>query len=154
MDARVAKITREIQASDPQLFAVREANGMISIYRKYTRYDVFDWEDGAKLFHSRPDKHHVLSLTHNWTVHGRPVPWGICPILAKLRAMDLWHRDIGQELLKEYDKRKASDERDFKNNTESFLLDFRRQFAKTFDGINTSTMEKIDKRRIHDGNYK
>lgn len=114
-------------------------------------FDVFDY-NGTKILASRPQPQPVMDLTDNWNIGGTPVEWGIEPILARLKAIDIASNPtLFEDMMKGYEKLAESKERDFTNNVESFLLDFRRQFAKTFNDINTSTMEKIDKRRLYDG---
>jgi len=111
------------------------------------------------IYRQRRDKtsppHYVFSLTDNWTLTGKPVEWGSEPILARLKAMDLWNSGVGlEEMFEHNDKVELSKERARKNNIESFLLDFRRQFAKTFDGVNTANLKKIDKRKEQENGYR
>ena len=137
----VSKITRLVKTYDPDLRAQCLMFPRIDIYRQ------------------RRDKtsppYYVFSLTDNWTLTGKPVEWGSEPILARLKAMDLWNNGIGLEQAIEHNtKLEESKERDRKNSIESFLLDFRRQFAKTFDGVNTANLKKIDKRKEIENGYR
>lgn len=140
--SRVRSLTKSLQAHDSQLFCEKDySTGIISVYRKRTRYFTCGWTEGS-LTYSHPDKFHIFSLTHNWKPDGTPVEWGTLPVLARIKAMDLWNRDIASDLIHSYEKRKASDKRNQSNNIESFLYDFRSQFAKATDGINTSNLSK------------
>lgn len=97
-----------------------------------------------------PDRY-VCSLTHNWKIGGEPVEWGVEAIKVKLKAMDM-ASDGGQEFISEvlasYEKDYVSKQRDRKNTMESFLYDYRSEFAKATNHINTGTLEKTDKRRL------
>lgn len=121
---------------DKYLFAKREMNGAIHIHRK-------DPNNSAAPYHM------VFALTDNWNARGKPRDWGLEVILARLRAMDLWRDETEVERInKQFEKTEQENERDLKNNIESFLKEFRRQFARATDGINTSTLEKKDRRAL------
>lgn len=148
---REQTITKALRRYDDKLCAAKDDFGVISLYRNSTTYDIFDWE-GQKLYVSRPFRHYIMSLTHNWNIRGNPVDWGLEPIMARIKAMDLWQNDrMAIDLEAEHEKVDKSKERDFSNTVESFLYDFRSQFAKATDGINTSTLAKLDKRRLENG---
>lgn len=130
---RVTQITKAVKRYDRGLYAkrVREPFGCISIYRK---------DNGGHSF--------VFSLTKNWTFKTDPVDWGIEPILARLKAMDLWTVETAfDRIAKDEEKIKEAKARNLHNNVESFLTEFRGQFAKTFSNVNTSLMNKIDRRK-------
>lgn len=135
MDGRVKEVNRIVRGYDSQLFAQRERNGAIHVYRR-TR-------NSADPFHP------VFCLTDNWNATGKPREWGLEVIRERLRAMDLWKNEtVVDELEKDAEKSAQSAERDLKNNVESFLKEFRRQFARATDGINTGTLDKrVDLRR-------
>ena len=149
--ARERTITKALKRYDEKLYATKDKNGVITIHRASTTYDVFDWE-GGKLYVTRPFGHHIMSLTHNWQVTGTPVDWGLEPVLCRIKAMDLWNNDrVVEQLMADHEKVDKSKARDFSNTVESFLYDFRSQFAKATDGINTGTLAKLDKRRLENG---
>lgn len=86
---------------------------------------------------------------------GRPAPWGLLPIINRLKAIDLWNNpDYLDEMERNNDKVDEGKKRDFRNTVESFMKDYRPVFAKAFNGVNTSTLKKIDKRREQDGRLK
>lgn len=146
---RAERITRAIQEHDGQLFAKREGE-VIHIFRKWKKYVPIWLDEASYILHARPDRHLIFSLTDNWTVHGSPVDWGIEPIIARLKAMDLWGRsDFMDEWFKERERIEQSKRRDFRNNVESFMYDFRDQFKKATKDINTANLEKIDRRKKH-----
>lgn len=151
---RAERITAEIQSQDRLLYCERDREGKLCIYRKSTRLEDYRLNDGSLLRFARPAPHFVFALTHDWKTTGEPKDWGIEPIKARLKAIDLWQRDLAEEIIQQEEKHLESVARDRRNSTESFLLDFRKQFAKTFDGINTSNMAKKDRRRFMDKTVK
>lgn len=147
---RAERITQEIKLHDRLLYCERREEGKLCIFREGKRVETYHMDCGSVLHFVRPTPHFVFALTDNWKMDGKPVEWGILPIMNRLRANDLWHRDMASEIITNEENFKRSITRERQNTIESFLLDFRRQFAKTFDGVNTSTMEKKDSRWLGD----
>lgn len=151
---REYQITRAIQGYDPKLYAVKGYEDRIDILRKGYRYETYD-VDGVLLTVPVEEPHRVISLTDTWGALGKPVEWGIEPILAKIQACDLWKRDVGGEVIANREKQKEDQDRKRKNDIEGFLIDNRRMFAKAFDGINTSSLDKkVDRRYLDDKKLK
>jgi len=150
------RLTKALKRYDPQLYArrvdtlKRDKSGefmsqtQMHVFRKSARYEVMSFEDGHILY-SRPQGQFVFALTDNWVSKGDPRPWGIEPVMARLKALDLWNRgvDIFDEIEKEDEKDEESSKRDLKNNTESFLYDFASEFRKATGQINTSNLKNI-----------
>ena len=135
MDSRVREVNRVVKGYDKCLVAQRERNGAIHIYRRNPN--------------PADPLHFVMALTDTWTARGIPREWGLTVVEARLMAHDLWKNEtIVDRLEKEMQKRDESLERDRKNSIEAFLYDFRRQFARATDGINTSSLSKVDKRAL------
>lgn len=133
MDSRTKEVNRVVSQYDKYLFAKRENNGAVHIYRRTLR--------------PADPYHFIMAVTDNWSVHGTPRDWGLEVIIARLTAHDLWKNEtILDRLEKEEAKIEESKERYLKNNVESFLYDFRRQFARATNEINTSSLEKLDPR--------
>lgn len=133
-------VNRIVKQYDRCLYAQQERNGATHIYRR-----------SATNSHL---PHFVFALTDTWGATGKPRDWGLEVVVNRLKAIDIWNgRDIAGELIKEHEKIDASSKRQFSNTIESFMLDFRRQFAKATNEINTSTLEKIDTRRKGDLKY-
>lgn len=95
-----------------------------------------------------------MALTHNWQKAGTPVDWGLEPISARLREMDLHNRDIASELIRGYEKDDSLRDKRRRSKDEDFLREFRPQFARAFNDVNTSGLRKIDKRRLRDKKIK
>lgn len=139
MDGRVREINRLIKRYDGALFCKRVGReGMIAVYRGELR---------------DPVSHQlVFALSDDWSMKGTPREWGLEVILSRLQAIDIW-KGSGETVFDRLDKQfrlaDASKERDVRNNIESFLYDFRRQFARATDSINTGSMDKTDSRARH-----
>ncbi len=146
---RAHQITKAVQGYDRELYARNGYGDRIDIFRQVYRYETYDMGE-FKLTRSIEEPYRVISLTDSWTPWGTPVEWGIEPILAKLQSIDLWKRDVGGEVIASNEKRKASQDRSRKNDLEGFLSDNHRVFAKAFDGVNTSTLDKRVDRRYRD----
>ncbi len=115
---------------DSELYAQESKAGRIDIYRRSK--------------HNDSPPHFLFALTDDWTAKGTPVPWGIEPLLNRIKAMDLWRDDTFVERwIKNHEKEVESQDRARRNSIESFLYDFRRQFARATNDVNTSTLEKV-----------
>jgi hypothetical protein len=149
---RENRITKEIKLLDHKLFCEKDRLGVFHVMREGFRHESYEFGEDVIRF-LIPDPKHIVSLTHNWSISGEPVEWGLEPLIKKLREIDGWNEDAPVNHLREgMERDHESKARDRQNEAESFLKDFRKQFAKTFDDVNTSNMEKIDKRRKH-GNH-
>lgn len=146
---RERQITRAIQGYDPKLYAVKGYEDRIDIFRKTFRLEKYDM-DGWTLIVPKDEPYRVISLTDTWNAWGKAVDWGIEPILAKLQACDLWKRDIAKDVNETNKKLEESKERSTRNNLESFLIDNRRKLAKSWNDINTSSLDKRVDRRYRD----
>lgn len=134
MDGRVKEVNRVVRAYDYMLFAQRERNGAIHIYRRTVN--------------SADPMHFVFALTENWSASSQPIEWGLEVVVARLRAMDLWKDETEVDRVERMQQgRDESRDRARRNNVESFLHDFRKQFARATDGINTSGL-KTDRRAL------
>lgn len=92
--------------------------------------------------------HYIMSLTDTWTIKGKPVRWGIEPIQSRLRAIDHWNRvGMFEDINRQNEKAIQDQDNNFSNNTESFLYEFRKEFAKATNDINTGTLDKKTDRR-------
>ncbi len=91
----------------------------------------------------------VMSLTHDWSSSGQPVLWGIEVVLLRLRQINESENSNLAEIRKRREEAERSEKRAFKSNIENGLHEQRREFAKAFNDINTSTLDKKkDKRRL------
>lgn len=143
---RTERISRVVKTYDPLLYCEKSGDGKLCIYRKSKRIETY-FIDGQSIQFVRPAPFFVCALTHNWKMDGRPVDWGIEPILARLNAIDLWKRDLAEESIKNELAGYEAKDREFSNSVESFLYEFRSQFAKTFNDVNTASMAKKDLRK-------
>lgn len=130
---RVNEITRAVKSYDPCLYAQESKQGRIDLYRKN--------RSGME------PPHFLFSLTDTWQPTGRPVDWGVEPLLNRIRAMDLWRDDqFVEKWIAQKEKMDESRDRDRRNSVEAFLYDFKGQFQKATNDINTSTLEKVHRK--------
>lgn len=151
---RADRITREIQMLDRDLYCEKDGRGVHHIMRRGFTQDSYEMNNAVIRF-ILPMPRHITSLTNNWSVSGHGVDWGLEPIIKKLREIDGHNsKSIVNQLEKQMEHMDQDKKRDMKNKTEDFLYDFHGKFKSTFSDVNTSNMQKIDKRRIKDGNRK
>lgn len=132
MEGRIRYLNRVLKGHDSLLFVQEVAAGRLDVYRKSSYGD--------------HPPYLIFSLTDSWQLSGRPVEWGVDVIINRIKAHDLWRDEtIIDKLEAEHEEVKRSEKRARQNSVESFLLDFRRQFAKATDGINTGTLNKTYK---------
>lgn len=152
-DAKTRSLTRALKKYDSDLFADR-SDDLIGVYRRTIHWQSYDYL-GALLHFSRPSLDPVLFLTDNWKINGRPVEWGIEPIMDRIRELDCWNKDrFYEEFVAERERLSNNKKRAFKNEVKARAADMRKDFAKAVNDINTSSLGKVDKRRIKDGNCK
>lgn len=150
---RAEAITRAVKTYDRELYCERNKEGKLCIFRKSIRWESFQLEDNVVLRVARPAPHLVFTLTDNWRPQGRPVNWGVLPILAHLRECDLHNRDIVSELEKQDDKHREACARESRNQAEAFASEFRSDFKKAFADVNTSNFKKVERKRKDEEKY-
>ena len=151
---RAIKITRELKRYDRELYCGENKEGILCVFRRGYNYLKYDLGNDETLIAPSFSPHFVFALTDNWRTNGKPKDWGLEPLLARIRALDIWQRDIVSEILEQNDKDDLSRKRDQANSMESFLYDFRSQFKKTFSNVNTANMSKKDRRAKDELNLK
>jgi hypothetical protein len=101
------------------------------------------------IFRDAQTDSYVMSLTDNWSQSGNPVPWGIEPVLMRVRQINEAENGNMSEVRKQRERNAESSKRDVRNNIEAGLKENRRAFADAFKDTNTSILDKkYDKRRI------
>lgn len=126
----IHELNRALKSYDSCLYAKITHPPRVDIYRK------------SAMACNPP--HYIFSLTEDFKQSSPPVWMGIDVVLNRIKAIDIWRDDsIREKILQDQEKAIESKERDRRNSIESFLYDFRRQFAKATDGVNTSTLNKI-----------
>lgn len=147
MDERLRQINRTVKAYDPTLFATRKASGMVLILRRGTRLLASDYNQSEpEIAHLNPQ--FIFALTHNWKVDGQPIELGMEPLMQELRSRDGWNDpNIFRDMKKRQDRNKADLDRTQRNEIRARAADLRRDFALATNDINTSTLEKVDRRR-------
>lgn len=130
MESKLKSLNRALKSYDPELYAQVTRLPRIDVYRK-------------SKFNCNPPNY-IFSLTEDWSTKSNPVPWSTDIVINRLKAHDLWNQpDFMNNYIEGLKKDEEIKTKRRMSSTEDFLRDFRRQFAKAFDGINTSTMKKL-----------
>lgn len=157
MQNRLATITREVKKYDRELYADLLPSGIPAVFRKTVRYEtyVLDESEKSTLVVLKESPHLVFPLTDNWSVKGHMVDWGIEPILARLKAMDLWNNEsFMDDLINSYEKAEEGRAKEKRNDIESFFYEMHGQFKKDWKDINTATINKKDRRIVDEKRIK
>lgn len=140
---KVRRYTKIVSRYDRRLFAVN-AGTHIQIHRQADRLD--------QTFLGSPMTQYILALTDTWKPDGQSAEWGELPLLAQLKSMDRWVNPIDlDEMRKQRDAEKSDKQRMRGNEIAARAADLRKDFARVTNDINTSTLEKVDKRRMKNG---
>lgn len=140
---RVKKITTAVQGYDSKLYCGMTREGKPCIFRKSNRWEAYDLGNNNTLLVSQPSPHLIMALTHDWSINGETVEWGILPILKKLQESDNAKRNVTEEWIADHNKEKQSDENARRNNMESFArYEFMGAFKKDCKDINTANLKK------------
>lgn len=154
MDSKLRQVSRLLKRYDSDLFPKRFKDGALGIMRKERTFDFYQFDRPTKfnLWFARDYDALVVAVTDTWLDSGTPVDWGIEPLLEEIQKLDGW-RDDGDydRFCIERDNNKRNKERAFKNDMRARAADLRREFAKSVNDVNTSSLEKIEKRRKYDG---
>lgn len=150
---RVQRLTKAVRKIDPDLYVIRIPTGMLQVHRRSDRLRASDYGQRESLNPAWMNPKFILALTHNWTLKGYPVDWGIEPVMQKLRDMDAWSHDVYSEVVSERESRDYWEKRSNLNEFKAAASEARSGFAKALNDVNTSTMEMVDgRRRIENGN--
>jgi hypothetical protein len=146
MDTKLRQVSSLLKRYDSDLFPRRYLDGTLGIMRKRRDYDFYRFnQEKFVLWFARDWEDLVLPCTDNWIETGRPVDWGIEPILSQIQKSDAW-RDDGDydRFVKSRDQIKQNKQIAFKNNVRALAADCRKEFAKATNDINTSSLDKGD----------
>lgn len=150
MSGRVRRINEVVSQYDRKLFA-QAAGEKVLILRRGDRLEASDFNQSAPDL-ARLNPQLVLALTHNWKVDGKPVEWGLEPLMHQLKSMDSWaDPDMYRNMVKKRERDQAEEERALKNDIRARAADMRKEFARATNDVNTASLEKLDRRRMKDG---
>lgn len=151
IDSRTKYITKVVSRYDRELYAKRNRDGILCVFRKGKRAEELYRDDDMAILGYVDSPSFVLALTDNWKTSGKPRDWGALLVEKKLKDMDAW---ADPELLDKFDKQNEKvDEirkKDFRNNTEAWVSDNKRMFQKAFSEINTANLSKREIRKEND----
>lgn len=147
-DSYTKFINRIIKIHDDKLYAERDSDGVVRVFRRGKRYVPF-FEDGNVVYQTLVDSpHFVFALTDSWKSNGKPVDWGSEVILSRLRFNDLWSNEgLFDKLDKDSERMSESKKRDFMNSAEDFLSDQHSHIKKSWGDIRVANMDKTERRR-------
>lgn len=159
-DSQKAYINRNLKRYGYEYYAARNCNGVLCVYRKHKRMAVAAEWDNFRLIDLIDSPEFVCALTDNWRTNGVPREWGADIVLSRLKDTDLRDDPHLIEKMDEANERvRQTRAKDFRNMTESCLLESKSALQKAFSGINTSTLSKReetkrkrDNRRLLHGN--
>lgn len=153
MNTKLRQISRLLKRYDSDLKVKSYLDGALALTRKRRTFEFYrDRSAGFALWFARDWDDLVLPITHTWTETGIPVDWGIEPILSKIQQLDGWRDDTDYDrFCKQRERAEADKKRAHKNEMKALAADCRKEFAAATNDINTSTIAKVEKRRIHDG---
>ena len=147
---KLASLNRAVYGYSKDLRVKKSIDDIYCIYKQELIPEAYRI-NGSWLIYQKPIQSFVMALTEDWSLRSKRCEWGIEPVMARLRAIDLWsNHNFIDEIIDSHQKSMESKKRDFKNNTESFLYDFHSEFKKTFAYTNVSSLKKIDRRRLDD----
>lgn len=147
-DSQKAYINRHLKSYDYELYAQRNRDDILCIYRRRKREIVAAEWDGFKLLDFIDSPEFVFALTDTWKTNGTPREWGADYVLSRLREMDFWSDpEMFSKMERENDKINEIKRKDFRNETEAALLDNKRALQKSFGDINTANMSMREKRK-------
>lgn len=111
---------------------------MIRILRKGDRLEASDYnQKEPELAGLNPQL--ILSLTHDWKPSGRPVNWGVEPVLEMLRSMDSWTDPrMFSRMVERRERMEVDSERSKRNEIRARAADMRSDFARATNDINTA----------------
>lgn len=147
---RAERITSVIRKHDPMLYC-ESRDGKLCVFRKSQRIESYEI-NGVTIQFVRPAPFFIFALTTDWRMDSPPADWGLVPLVNRLKEIDLWNRDLAEEIIRQEEDRAAVAKKDFRNESEAFLKDYRSEFADTFNDVRVSNMDKKDKRRIGEKN--
>lgn len=150
MDQRVKRITEVVKQHDRALFAYRSGSKIL-IMRQGDRLEASDYNQSEPEL-SKLNPQFVFALTDSWKIEGSPVEWGLEPIMDQLKARDGWNRTgMFEEMVKKREREQDAKDRAQRNQFRDLAGELRGDFARATNDINTSTLEKVDRRRVTDG---
>ena len=144
MNWRTYRLNQELKGHDRDLFA-QIVNGVIQIWRKTAKWSSadIDFSVGSSI-----PTQFLFALTHDWSLSGTPVDWGIEPSMNELLSRDLWSKPGYLDgLRKKRDREKDIKDQSNRNEMRARAADMRKDFARSTNEINTSTLEKVESRR-------
>lgn len=152
--------TRALKSYDRDLFAARNALGVVCVFKKVKRYEPVFVDEGVRMLNLIQGNEFIFALTDTWGLNGTPREWGIDRVVNRIREIDaLSNERYFEEMDAHNEKVDESKRRSMRNEMEAFWSHERRRFAKATDDILTHSLSKDEPRKrrkdrsIKNGNY-
>ena len=136
MDSVTRRLTKAVKEHDSLLYVERDNHGGMNLWRKDYRKEFFSY-NGNTYSYMVSSPYFVLRLSDDWTTRGRPVEWGVEPLLHRIRSIDLWNKDSeSSNVEKSQIKAMESKDREIKNMHEAMTSEMHSSFKKAFSYTN------------------
>jgi hypothetical protein len=144
------RMNKILKSYDSKLFVVEGYDGKLHVHREIDR---FMKSNGGMVDLNAGDYNpqYLFSLTDTWKFEGKAVEWGAEPLLETIRSLDEWNCDNFEDMVRRRERRAEDKKRIRENELRAIAADCRRDFARATNDINTSTLEKVDRRRMRNG---
>lgn len=148
--------TRILKVHDRDLFAAKNHDGVICVFRKVRRENYIGELDDMHFSEFIDGKEFIFALTDTWGLSGAPRNWGLDTVLTRIREIDALARaELFDEMDAANERVDKSKARYLKNEMEAFWSHERRRFAKATDDILTHSLSKDEpKKRLRDRRIK
>lgn len=133
---RAQRLTQVLRHIDSGLYVAEAPSGGYAVYRKPDLNVASDYgQSCAQINDEWLSSKFVLALTDDWRPGGKPVDWGIEPLVQRLKSMDSWSRDIYREVVKTRKEQEETRARSQRNERRAIAADLRPDFAKATNDI-------------------
>lgn len=140
MSYRLARLNQTVKKLDPDLYVIENSSGMRQIWRKAKRKDLEGLEESGR---TELSNELILALTDTFTLRGKPVDWGLEPIVSQLKSMDSWRDDrIYDDMVERRKRQEEWSKESQRHEIRARAADMRKDVARAFNDVNTSTLDK------------
>ena len=135
-------LNKALKAHNRDLYARRCKDGVYRVFQKVKQWREHWISDGQCIRELYDSEWVVCPLTHNWAASGRPVEWGIEPVLEHIK---YGRPDMDETRDKEFSKQEELRERANNNDLKNMALvaaeDMYESSKKAFADIRYSNMD-------------
>ena len=140
------RINDIVKNHDSKLYCKR-IDGKLCVLRKAWKWEPYE-VSGEVINFLRPSDFFIFAITKDWRFQSDECEWGLLPIQQRLKEIDLWNRDLASEIITQEVEFSENKAKQMRSETEDFMKEFRRPFARAFNDVNTANMAKKDLRKF------